>query len=226
MKRYLLLIGLVATQIAKAQVTSFDIDSSKFLKPVMAKLDSIYLDDQSPRRKFEVAVQRKEQKFKIDSLRNYMHQKDRENIAKVTAIIDQYGWLGPQKVGFSASQALFLVIQHADLATQKRYLPLIRAAEKKGEILSSNLALLEDRINMHEGKKQVFGSQCFTDKQTGRAYIYPIVDPGHLDERRKSVGLQPMRDYAAAMHINWDLEAYKKMLPEIEKIAAQQKLQH
>jgi hypothetical protein len=45
-----------------------------------------------------------------------------------------------------------------------------------------------------------------------------------LDNRRKSMGLLPMHEYAKAMNMNWNLEAYKKLLPELEKIAAKQKL--
>ena len=37
------------------------------------------------------------------------------------------------------------------------------------------------------------------------------------------MGLAPMKDYAKLLQIEWDLNAYKKMLPEIEKIAAQKK---
>ena len=189
----------------------------------MATLDSIYQQDQAPRLKFLDAIRQKEKATAIDSLRKIMLQKDQENLRKVISIIDQYGWLSPQKVGMNASQALFLVIQHADLATQKKYLPMIRAAEKNGEILSSNLALLEDRINMRDGKKQIYGSQSFTDKQTGQLYFYPIAEPDHLDERRKSMGLVPMQEYAKLLNTAWNLKAYKEMLPEIEKLAAQRK---
>jgi len=223
MKYYLILPIFVLTLTADAQVNSFNIDSSKFIKPVMITLDSIYQQDQAPRLKFLDAVRQKEKAPAIDSLRKIMLQKDQENLRKVKSIIDYYGWLGPQKVGMNASQALFLVIQHADLATQKKYLSMIRAAEKNGEILSSNLALLEDRINMREGKKQIYGSQSFTDKQTGQLYFYPIAEPDHLDERRKSMGLVPMQEYAKLLNTAWNLKAYKEMLPEIEKLAAQRK---
>jgi hypothetical protein len=51
-----------------------------------------------------------------------------------------------------------MVIQHADLPMQERYLPMIRKAERDGEILSSNLAIMEDRIAMRHGEKQIYGS--------------------------------------------------------------------
>jgi len=223
MKYYLLLPILVLTLSASAQVTTFSIDSSKFIKPVMVTLDSIYQQDQAPRLKFLDAIRRKEKAPAVDSLRKIMLQKDQDNLRKVVSIIDQYGWLSPQKIGMNAGQALFLVIQHADLATQKKYLSMIRAAEKNGEILSSNLALLEDRINIREGKKQNYGSQSFTDTYTGQVYFYPIAEPELLEERRKSMGLVPMQEYAKLLNTAWNLKTYKEMLPEIEKLAAQRK---
>lgn len=201
-----------------AQVTSFTIDSSKLNKPLMAILDTIYQSDQSVRVKYLQAKRNNERTDIVDSLQKVMHNADSQNLIRVNKILTKYGWVGPQKVGITGSQALFLVIQHADLQTQQNYLPMIRAAEKNGEILSSNLAILEDRINMRTGKRQVYGSQGFTDKQTGKIYIYPIVDVDQLDERRKAMGMPPMKDYAK----NWDAEEYKKQLPEIEKLAREQ----
>jgi len=43
-----------------------------------------------------------------------INQKDAENLARVTAILDQRGWLGPDIAGSDGNNALFLVIQHAD----------------------------------------------------------------------------------------------------------------
>lgn len=220
---FILFILLIFSITLHAQVNTFEIDSSKFNKPLMVKLDSLYQKDQGIRYEFQSAIEKQADPVKRDSLLNIMHKQDKENLALVKSLLAKHGWLSPQKVGIDASQALFLVIQHADLATQEQYLPMIRAAEKRKEILSSNLAILEDRINMRKGLKQVYGSQGFPDKQTGRMYIYPVADPDKLDERRASVGLVPMAQYTKAMNITWNLEEYKNMLPEIEKLAEKHK---
>ncbi|NVM67499.1 hypothetical protein FHW88_005827 [Mucilaginibacter sp. SG538B] len=211
-------VFLLLGNISFTQVTTFTIDSNKLNRSLMIVLDSIYQSDQSVRIKYLRAKRDNAQINVADSLQEVMHKTDSQNLIRVNAILTKYGWLGPQKVGITGSQALFLVIQHADLQTQQNYLPMIRAAEKNGEILSSNLAILEDRINMRTGKKQVYGSQGFTDKQTGKIYIYPIADIDHLDERRKAMGMPPMKDYSK----NWDAGKYKKQLPEIEKLAREQ----
>lgn len=215
-----LLLLLLWSTLSMAQVSSFTIDSSKFIdQHLVAFLDTLHRDDQAPRLNYQDALNKKQSAAHIDSLKEIMHEKDKANLVRVKAILGKYGWLGPQKVGFNGSQALFLVIQHADLATQEQYLPMIRTAEKNGEILSSNLAILEDRINMRQGKKQIYGSQTFSDKKSGKSYIYPIENPDHVDAKRKSMGLIPMKEYAAIFHMEWDAGAYKQMIPEIEKIA-------
>lgn len=216
----LLLCTLLAACRLAAQVTSFNMDSSQFNKALLPVLDSIYHDDQFYRLQMLRLIKNKAAASSIDSIKTIIQTTDHKNLVKVNRIIQQHGWLGPQEVGMNGSQALFLVIQHADLATQQKYYPMIRQAEKDGKTLSSNLAILEDRIAMREGKKQLYGSQGFTDKATGITYIYPVADVDNLDKRRQSMGLPPMKTYAA----NWDLEAYKKQLPEIEQIAQRQNI--
>lgn len=217
---HLLAISLFLFVSSSAQVTSFEIDSSKFNKNVKQTLEDIYQKDQTIRYTLINLIKTKAASSSIDSAKAVLLQSDKENIEKVNSIIDKYGWLGPQEVGFTASQALFLVIQHADLAAQKKYLPLVQRAEKDGKILSSNLAILEDRIAMREGRKQLYGSQGFTDKLTGKNYIYPIFNPDELDSRRKSMGMPLMKEYVQS----WDLQKYKEDLPQIEIIAKQQNL--
>src|SRR5436190_2110329 len=70
---------------------------------------------------------------------------DSTNLAKVSSIIDKHGWLGKSQIGNRANYTLWLVIQHADLKTQEKYLPLMRASVVRGESGPDNLAYLEDR---------------------------------------------------------------------------------
>jgi len=203
-----------------SQVNSFTIDESKFKTELLPTLDTLYNEDQSNRLKYVELTTDKATQKAIDSIYAIVKQKDAANLIKVNKILSQYGWLGPQDVGRDRSQALFLVIQHADLKTQQKYLPMIRKAEKEGKTFSSNLAILQDRIAMREGKKQLYGSQAFKDKTTGIRYIYPMINPDKLDQRRKSMGLRPMKED----EMGWDVNDYKKKLPEIEKIIKEQNI--
>jgi hypothetical protein len=142
--------------------------------------------------------------------------KDSINQLKVAKIIDQYGWLGADVVGDQGNSTLFLVIQHADTKMQEKYIPLMRDAVKKGNAFAGDLALMEDRLALRHGKRQIYGSQIGPDSETNTYFIFPIEDPDHVDERRKAVGLGTLSEYVSHWDIKWDLEHYKKDLPALE----------
>lgn len=119
-------------------------------------------------------------------------------------------------IGNQGNLTLFLVIQHADLETQEEYLPMMREAVKNGNASSRNLALLEDRVALGKGEKQIYGSQVNRDQETGEYYVLPLIDPDNVDKRRADVGLGPIQDYISFWGMTWDVEDYKKKLPEIE----------
>jgi hypothetical protein len=139
-----------------------------------------------------------------------IREQDSINPVKVKAILDKYGWLGPDKIGSRPYMALFLVIQHSDQQTQEEFLPMIRIAVKRGDALASDLALLEDWVALGQGKKQLYGSQIGQDEKSGKMYVLPLDDPDNVDKRRLSVGLPPMAEYVQYFGITWNLEEYKK----------------
>jgi hypothetical protein len=119
---------------------------------------------------------------------------DAKNLAELESIIQQYGWPGTELVGADASNAAFLILQHAPLAQQKALLPLFRRAVSAGNARAADLALLEDRILVGEGKKQMYGSQV-TAGPDGVPRLHPIEDPDNVDSRRSAVGLPPLKEY-------------------------------
>jgi tetratricopeptide (TPR) repeat protein len=198
---------------------SVDVLSANYDKPLQKELLAIYAEDQSIRGDFmKIYKADKTDKKAIDSIGKIMVLKDSINLIKVMKILDERGWVGKDVVGTQANQTLFLVIQHADLKYQQKYLPMMREAVKKGNAKASSLALLEDRVALREGRKQIYGSQSSRNKTTNKGHISPMIDPDNVDKRRAEVGLGPMAEYAPKLGIVWDLETYKKELPEIEKL--------
>jgi hypothetical protein len=78
------------------------------------------------------------------------------------------------------------------------------------------LALLEDRINLGNGKRQIYGSQIGTNPETKLNYVLPLEDPDNVDKRRAEVGLEPLADYVIYWKIIWNVKQYKKDLPILE----------
>ena len=118
----------------------------------------------------------------------------RRNTARLIEIVEQHGWPGRSLVGSQACTEAFLILQHADLETQLRYVPLIRKAVDAGDVEKQDLALLEDRIRVKEGKPQLYGSQLGHGAD-GNPELYPIEDAEHVDELRARVGLPPLAEY-------------------------------
>ncbi len=187
-------------------------------KPLVAILDTIYIEDQNYRQQIE-AIDKKYgwESKEMKAHWKIIHEKDSINLIKVKAILDKHGWLGADVVGTQGNSTLFLVIQHSNQTTQEKYLPMMREAVKNGKAQGSSLALLEDRVALGQGKRQIYGSQIGRDEKTKLYYVSPLEDAENVDKRRAEVGLGPLADYVARWQIKWDVEQYKKDLPKLEK---------
>lgn len=182
-----------------------------FDKPLIALLDSVFDEDQ----KYRDELDEMYKKYENDSpeIRAHwekIHLFDSVNLTIVSKILDEKGWLGAKIIGGKGNSTLFLVIQHADFATQVKYLPMMREAEKLGNAYAGSLALLEDRVALKQGKQQIYGSQIGTDDKTGISFVQDLEDPDNVDKRRSEVGLPPLADYVKQWDIVWDVEEYKK----------------
>lgn len=142
-----------------------------------------------------------------DSVNKHLILLDSLNVLQITAIIDSAGWLGPEDVG-NGSGTLWLVIQHADLATQEKYLPEMRSAVEEGKASRYHLAMLEDRVEMRNGRPQIYGSQVKVDNGVSR--LWTIKDEETVNERRAAVGMEPLEEYAARFGIDWSPPAHKE----------------
>lgn len=125
---------------------------------------------------------------------------DSLNLIIVTKILDKYGWLSSEAVGYEGNATLFLVIQHADLKTQEKYLPMIKEAVANYKASPSELALLIDRIEMRNNRPQIYGSQMET--VDGKIRVYKIIDPKNVNKRRAEMGLDSIEDYVR----HWNIE--------------------
>lgn len=127
-------------------------------------------------------------------------QVDTRNEKRMMAIIAEHGWPGKSLVGTDGAHAAWLLVQHCSRTFQEECLPLLEKAVAQQEATGKDYAYLLDRVLMHRGKPQVYGTQFRT--MDGTTLVHPIEDPDHLDERRRSVGLGPWADYEKNMTAN------------------------
>jgi hypothetical protein len=171
-----------------------------------AQLDSIYTKDQKYRQMIDdVEANHGYESKEMKNLWKTISKNDSANLIQVTDILEKYGWLGADAVGEQGNATIFLVIQHADQKTQEKYLPIMRQAVKNGKAKGSELALLEDRVAIRQGKKQIYGTQISRNQQTGKYFVSPIEDEPNVNKRRAAVGLMPLEDYARHFNIEYKL---------------------
>ena len=162
---------------------------------VRAELEAMRETDQSHRREL-IELEKKHGKDSSEVKEAWAKQSaiDAQNIRRLEEIIAQHGWPGRKQFGEKAASAAFLVLQHSGLSYQKKYLPLAREAAAKGEMWASSLALLEDRVRLREGQKQIYGSQV-TRNSADEWEPLPLEDEENVDARRATVGLGPISEY-------------------------------
>ncbi len=198
----------------KANLDEYEKD---FDKPLVAELKEIYRLDQTYRK--QVGQIEEEYGRASDEMREHwalINRTDSLNLIKVKKILDERGWLGPTIIGRQGNSTLFLVIQHADIETQVEYLPMMREAVKEGNARASSLALLEDRVALRQGNRQIYGSQIGRDAETGEFYVSPLIEPEKVNERRAEVGLGTIEEYIKNWDMTWDVEAHKKRTAMLE----------
>ena len=173
---------------------------ANFDKPLRRRLQMIMKTDQEVRIVFLAAHNRQphDSIAEAEALHE-MQRVDKLNQEQICKILDSRGFVGSDKVG-NAVGTFWAVIQHSDVNIQKKYLPLFREAAQRGDIAKESVAMMEDRINMFEGKPQRYGSQIEED-EFGNPRLYKLLDESKVDEWRSEMGMEPLKDYLRKMRI-------------------------
>lgn len=173
---------------------------ANFDKPLRRRLQMIMKTDQEVRVAFLAAHNRQphDSIAEAEALHE-MQRVDKLNQEQICKILDSRGFVGSDKVG-DAVGTFWAVIQHSDVNIQKKYLPLFQEAAQKGDIAKEGVAMMEDRINMFEGRPQRYGSQIEEDEH-GNPRLYKLLDESKVDEWRSEMGMEPLKDYLRKMRI-------------------------
>jgi len=131
------------------------------------------------------------------ALLDQMNRSDAINTARLKVIIKQHGWPGPKLIGRDGADAFFLLAQHGDPDFQKKVLPLVQQAYRRGILTGQNYALFTDRVLIQSGKPQIYGTAARPiDQWNGKEPVFdPIEDEANVDKRRAGVGLMPLSEY-------------------------------
>ncbi len=127
--------------------------------------------------------------------------KDSLNKANLSLVLrylnNGYNVLSDSIVGRFATKC-FLVIQHADLKSQEKMLPIIKDLYERKQTSGGNYALLFDRVSVDKNKgTQYYGTQI--DPRVNQPYF--ISDEKNVDKRRAELGMESMVEYCKRFDI-------------------------
>lgn len=126
---------------------------------------------------------------------------DRENLTKVISLIENCGMPTLKDVNSKQMKTIWLVFQHSDYESMKKYFPLLEKSANKGDLKKTYIAMMKDRLLMTNGEPQLYGSQVISDYENGWK-LYDLKEPELVNKRRREVGFEPLEDYL----MNWDIE--------------------
>ena len=145
--------------------------------------------DQAPRAEFGARV--------TDTLyARQLMSLDSTLAAEMVLILDRFGLPTRSMVGPAGSDAAMLIIQHS-WPLQERVLASAKALPS-GQISPEKLSMLDDRVLVHQGKPQRFGTQ-FNTGPDGVFRFAAASDTAGLDARRSAAGMPPMRQYVCLL---------------------------
>ncbi|TXF91050.1 hypothetical protein FUA23_04400 [Neolewinella aurantiaca] len=127
-----------------------------------------------------------------DAEMNELHD---ANADALNEIIDSIGYPTTDKVGKEASEAAWLVIQHAIGKPDflRKCARLLEEAVAAGDANPVGLAYLTDRIAVFEEQPQRYGTQ-FDWREDGQLWPQACDDLVLVDERRKAIGLNTLAE--------------------------------
>jgi len=132
---------------------------------------------------------------------------DKRNTLAMKKIIAAYGWPTIGMVGKKASHNTWLLVQHADHDTPFQEKCLERMQKEftsdPASIQAKEIAYLTDRIAIHHGKKQTFGTQ-YKIKPNGKLELLPLKNRKKVNLLRKKYGLTTLQS-----HLKLVREKYK-----------------
>lgn len=179
--------------------------TSEVIEKLKIILNAVYDDDQKYRRVSKDMLDKYGPNSKeVQEVIEKTAELDKQNLERIEIILEEYGWLSEDIVGYKESEAIFLVIQHASLETQIKYFPIMEEAVKMGNARRCDLAMLQDRILVKQGKKQIYGTQLIYDEEKGQYIVEPLVYPEKVDERRAEAGLPSMNESLEYYGLSWE----------------------
>lgn len=145
-----------------------------------------------------------------ESIDKTIGQKRDRNEARLCEILKTNGFPGKSLVGDDGvAAAFYLFKQFTPIAEQITMIPAVLAAVNKGELpKNEDYAAFIDRLRIHVGVKQLFGTQA--SAKGDFLMLSPIESEQQVDERRAQYGMSPLDSYIKYLEILYRLPVIRE----------------
>lgn len=141
----------------------------------------------------------------VYALRRLQGMINEKNVRDLENLLSRKGWPKRSEVGQEASRAAFFVLQHSNAVAQEKYITMFEKACKENEASWQQYALMFDRMRMNQNLPQKYGTHNYLDPRAGNTNeLYPLEDETKVDEWRKEIGLEPLKDYLTRTGIKYN----------------------
>jgi len=199
MKFQLLFLTLLFSSTIFAQVKEADIIYPKIAKELITRR----AEDQKGRIKYmKLRKKGKSDTPKFKKFVTEMIAVDQENTNRMREIVAEIGWPTFAKVGGQASNAAWILVQHADRQPdfQAHCLPLLKAGYEIGQVTPFTYAFLYDRVQKSRGERQLYATQPVDHPLTDERSFGSITDEANVQVRRLKLDIsRTVEDYATSM---------------------------
>ena len=124
---------------------------------------------------------------------------------RLEKIFDTHGFPDSKMVGPDGQNAFMILLQHTigDRLRLKAVKPITKAFKRK-EMSPQDYANFIDRLRLHQGKGQLYGSGF--EFKDGKMVLSKTEDLKNLERRRRKIGLPPMSETVKMMKEIYKLE--------------------
>lgn len=138
----------------------------------------------------------------VTALRRLQQMQNQKNLDELGALLNEKGWPKRSQVGNDAAEAAFYVLQHSTASAQEKFLPMFWECCRENEASWQQYALMFDRMRMNMNLPQRYGTHYKLDNRaTNERILYPLEDETKVDEWRKQIGLEPLKEYLIRSNI-------------------------
>ena len=210
----LLIAALLAAPSCRRTVRGFEPDPRNPWPQVAPEIHEMAQTDQAIRQELIEWMQANPGQQPDPAMAFKMIGADQKHTKRLKEIVDEHGWPRISEAGHETAHDAWLIAQHAvhDQPFMETVLAAMGDYLDDDDVLKGDYALLKDRVLVHQGKNQIYGTQYKSVDRDGRQVMVlstPVDDPENLDARRLKMGLGTSAEYVKVLE-----EAYGGQVAE------------